>query len=163
VGTDTWYVLDAARAAYPSSVIRLPKLHRKERARAGFVFAVALSGSRSRSRSPLPHLCFRNHNLLIFAHTIKNHPPPIDTGSVSPDTCQYPHNARPREQATRARHREHQEAQGARAARKTRRKTRTRQALGSSSWPRRLTHRLSLLSQTETSELKRRALFLAGI
>jgi len=39
---------------------------------------------------------------------------------------------------------EQQEAQGARAERKTRRrKTRTRQALGSSSWPRRLTHRLS--------------------
>ena len=58
-------------------------------------------------------------------------------------TCRYPHHARTREQATRARHREHQEAQGARAERKKRRKTRTRQALGNSSWPRRLTHRLS--------------------
>lgn len=101
-----------------------PKLHRSREERAGFVFAVALSGS----RSPLLYLCFRNHHHPIFVHTIKNHHPlSIKTGSVSPDTCRYPHDARTREQATRARHREHQEAQGARAERKTRRKTRTRQ------------------------------------
>jgi hypothetical protein len=41
-------------------------------------------------------------------------------------------------------------------------KTGTTQACGSSSLPRTLTHNLSLLSQTETSELKRQALFLAG-
>lgn len=148
----------------------LPKFHRrqKERRAAAFVFAVvALSGSRSlTSAQPLLPQSSPPPHPHAYHHIVKHYPFPIEPGSVSPDICRYPHHARTREQATRARHREHQEAQGARAERKTRRRrreTRTRQTLGSSSWPRRLTHRLSLLSQTETSELKRRALFLAGI
>lgn len=115
------------------------------------------------SLQPPISLCSTITTTLFFAHIITTHLPSIETGSVSPGNCQYPQDARTREQATRARYREQQEAQGARAERKTSRKTRTKQAVGSSSWPRRLTHRLSLLSQTETSELKRRALFLAGL
>jgi hypothetical protein len=165
--TRLWPVL-TPRAANHS----LPKLHRRQKERvSGLCLRRSLCQAHAHSLTSAQPLLQHSSSsspppprLRAYHHIIKNHPISIEPGSVSPDTCRYPHHARTREQATRARQREHQEAQGARAERKTRRrKTRTRQALGSSSWPRKLTHRLSLLSQTETSELKRRALFLAGI
>lgn len=112
------------------------------------------------------HLCFTQPHTFITFTRIATRPPLIKTGSVSQGTVSDTarsarHHALQRRGQRDAgnhtrRRREH--------VQKERHKDRGRdRRMGSSGLPRTLTHRLSLLSQTETSELKRRALFLAGL